>query len=247
MLRFQETAPPEALGRFVHASWSFDAGAGAPPVHHVPPDGCVSIVLGERNATLVGPRMTDLAVPVRAGASFRGVRMRPEAAGLLVGITPAEWVGSVSPLVDADPDLAGAAASNDVDEALSLLLTELESRAGAAALPDALVRDALCAIDAGEFRVEALACGLGVSTRTLQRRFVAATGLSPKAFVRIRRFRLAVGTLLAPEPHPWGRIAVEGGFADQAHLVREITALAGATPSALQARVRRIAHIDVRP
>jgi AraC-like DNA-binding protein len=247
MLRFQETAPPEALCPFVHASWSFDAGAGAPPVHHVPPDGCVSIVLGADHAVLVGPRMTDLAVPVRAGASFRGVRMRPEAAGLLVRITPAEWVGRVSPLVDADPDLAGAAASSDVDEALVLLLTALERRAGSVDVPDALVRDALCAIDMGDFRVESLASGLGVSTRTMQRRFVAATGLSPKAFVRIRRFRLAVGTLLAPGPRPWGRIAAEGGFADQAHLVREVTALAGAPPSAVQARVRRIAHIDVRP
>jgi AraC-like DNA-binding protein len=247
MLRFQEMAPPEALRPFVHASWSFDAGADAPPVHHVPPDGCVSIVLGGVRPRLVGPRMTDLAVPLRAGASFRGVRMRPEAAGLLVRITPAQWVGRVAPLSEADPELAAAAASVDVDEALSLLLAALVSRAGGCDQPDRLVRDALAAVEESDHSVESLACRLGVSARTLQRRFAAATGLSPKSFVRIRRFRLAVANLLRPEPHTWGRVAVDHGFADQAHLVREVTALAGVAPSAVKARVRRIAHIDVRP
>ncbi len=38
---------------------------------------------------------------------------------------------------------------------------------------------------------------------------------------------------LASASTPWAGLAAEHGFADQAHLVREVRALAGVTPSAL--------------
>jgi AraC-like DNA-binding protein len=250
MLRFQESPPPEALRAFVHSMWTFSAEAGPPLVHRVLPDGCVSIVLAmgdeATKSTLVGPRRTELAVPVTAGVRFHGVRMRPEGAGALLGIVPRAWVERVAPLAEANPALAAMLASADLDESRDRLVAALEARA-AGAQPDALVRDALEAIDNGEARIGALAARLGVSTRTLERRFSDTTGLSPKAFARIRRFRLAVANVLRPEPHSWGRVAADHGFADQSHFVREVTALAGEPPSALEVRLARIAHVDVRP
>jgi AraC-like DNA-binding protein len=249
MLRFEEAPPPEALRPFVHAVWTFAAADGAPPVHHVPPDGCVSVVLSPGGAVLVGPRRTDLAVPVHPGDRFRGVRMRPEAAGALIGLTPRAWVGRVAPLAEADAALAAPVAGLDADAALDRLLGALAARAATAPAPDPLVRQAVAAMDAagGEGKVEALARALGVSARTLQRRFAAATGLAPKPFARIRRFRLAVATLLRDAPETWGRVAAEHGFADQAHLTREVAALTGVSPTAFEARTRRIAHVGVRP
>lgn len=259
MLRFEEAPPPDALAPFVHALWTFSVpAAGAPPVHHVPPDGCVSVVLSPGaagvQAVLVGPRLTGLAVPIHPGARFRGVRMRPEAAGALLTLTPRAWVGRVAPLAGADPALAAAVegtgtAGTDVDAALGRLLDALTARAADAPPPDPLVGRAVEAMDAsaGDLRVGALATTLGVSPRTLQRRFAAATGLAPKPFARVRRFRLAAAHLLRAAPEAWGRVAAEHGFADQAHLVREVAAFTGVPPTVFEARTRRIEHVGVRP
>jgi transcriptional regulator GlxA family with amidase domain len=67
-------------------------------------------------------------------------------------------------------------------------------------------------------RVHRLAPQLGVSSRHLQRRFVAAVGYGPKSFQRIVRFQrlLALG-----KRQPEGRLGLTGlalaaGYADQA-------------------------------
>jgi methylphosphotriester-DNA--protein-cysteine methyltransferase len=123
----------------------------------------------------------------------------------------------------------------------------METALPAAAQPDPLVRDALVAMEQGEWRVEAIARHLRVSTRTLQRRFLRAAGLPPKAFARIRRFRQAMSRVLDRPAPEWGRVAAEHGFADQAHLAREVAALTGAPPATAARRLAQIEHVDVRP
>jgi AraC-like DNA-binding protein len=73
-----------------------------------------------------------------------------------------------------------------------------------------------------------------LTPRTLQRRFRAMFGISPKIFVRITRVHLALWHLehthrrgLASLAHVAHRI----GFADQAHFSREFRAMVGVTPS----------------
>jgi len=70
---------------------------------------------------------------------------------------------------------------------------------------------------------------LGLSSRQVQRRFVAAVGIPPKQFVRVIRFaRLWQAASMQP-PHTWAALAAEYGYADQAHMVREFRAF-GADP-----------------
>ena len=45
----------------------------------------------------------------------------------------------------------------------------------------------------------------------------------------------------------WAAVAADLGFADQAHLIREFSALAGLTPVAVAERVRQIGLDGVRP
>ncbi|MFS2055915.1 helix-turn-helix domain-containing protein, partial [Variovorax sp. CT11-76] len=67
------------------------------------------------------------------------------------------------------------------------------------------------------------------------RRFIAlfrgAIGLTPKEYARVMRFDRALA-LAADPARPWAEIAVEAGYADQAHLSREFSALAGMAPQA---------------
>ncbi|MDF1505896.1 helix-turn-helix domain-containing protein, partial [Roseisolibacter sp. H3M3-2] len=118
----------------------------------------------------------------------------------------------------------------------------------AAPPPDPAVRAAVRApVAARGARVgERLAADVGLSTRQLQRRFGRAVGLTPKEFARVRRVRSAIGAVLAREV-AWSQLAAEYGWADQAHMVRDMAAVTGLTPAQLEARLAQIAHGAVTP
>ncbi|MEZ0067389.1 AraC-like DNA-binding protein [Streptacidiphilus sp. MAP12-20] len=85
----------------------------------------------------------------------------------------------------------------------------------------------------GRTRVAALAQDVGWSGRHLQNRFLAEIGLTPKAAARVIRFDLARRRLASrPDRPDLAGLAADFGYADQSHLDREFTALAGCAPSA---------------
>ena len=70
-----------------------------------------------------------------------------------------------------------------------------------------------------------MAGALGLSERQLHRPSLAAFGYGPKQPARILRFRPAVA--LARAGTPFAEVALSTGYGDQAHLAREVRALAG--------------------
>jgi AraC-like DNA-binding protein len=79
----------------------------------------------------------------------------------------------------------------------------------------------------------ALATALGTSTRTLQRRFVDATGASPSAM--LQRFRLDRARDLLRDPsRPVGDVAMAAGFSSQAHFATAFRAAFGQSPTAFR-------------
>ena len=88
-------------------------------------------------------------------------------------------------------------------------------------------------------RAEAVAAEVGLSERQFRRRSQAAAGYGPKTLQRVLRFHRFVRLLdAAPAPPDLAAPAAQAGYADQAHLTRECSALSGLTPATL-ARVRR--------
>lgn len=96
---------------------------------------------------------------------------------------------------------------------------------------------------AGGARITALAKEIGWSRKHLVNRFRSELGLAPKPVARIMRFHRACRLAHAGEARGWAGIAAESGYADQAHLAREFSALAGETPTTW---ARRLALIDSR-
>jgi AraC-like DNA-binding protein len=93
--------------------------------------------------------------------------------------------------------------------------------------------DVYDALNVPQFRVDRLATRLGRSGRTLQRRVRTATGLPPKRFLAVERFRRAVHDI-SVQPAKLSLAACKLGFSDQAHLTREFRRHAGVTPGAFQ-------------
>ena len=82
----------------------------------------------------------------------------------------------------------------------------------------------------GQAKVASIAHEIGWSRKHLARRFADEIGLGPKSVSRIVRLNRAIAAARAGDG--WAGIAVDCGYADQAHLVREFRALAGASPTA---------------
>ncbi|TKT79396.1 helix-turn-helix domain-containing protein [Aquamicrobium sp. LC103] len=72
----------------------------------------------------------------------------------------------------------------------------------------------------------------GWSRKHLAGRFREEIGCAPKAVARIVRFNRAQALASGGRERGWADIAAAAGYADQAHLVREFSELAGATPAA---------------
>jgi AraC-like DNA-binding protein len=83
-------------------------------------------------------------------------------------------------------------------------------------------------------RIGSLAEEVGWTRATLVERFRREVGLPPKTLARLLRFRSAAAQLGSGST-PIARVAVECGYADQAHLTREVRAFAGCTPRQLVA------------
>jgi len=87
----------------------------------------------------------------------------------------------------------------------------------------------------GRAPVTRLAWELGVSRRQLQRRMAGVAGLAPKKLSSIVRFQQALALLRAGEAG--ADVAVDCGYTDQAHLIREFRTLGGITPRMLLDRL----------
>ncbi len=97
---------------------------------------------------------------------------------------------------------------------------------------------ALLKASGGALRIEAVAAELGCSRRHLARRFAEWVGVTPSEYRRLIRFEAATDALRGAPAQPLGELAHACGYADHAHMDREFAALAGATPSAVAARLQ---------
>jgi AraC-like DNA-binding protein len=82
----------------------------------------------------------------------------------------------------------------------------------------------------GQIRIREVASGVGWSSRQLERQFRISMGLSPKAFARVIRFQNLLRLVGEGPLREWAHLALEGGYADQPHMVREFREFAGHTP-----------------
>ncbi|MBI5594404.1 MAG: AraC family transcriptional regulator [Deltaproteobacteria bacterium] len=88
----------------------------------------------------------------------------------------------------------------------------------------------------GRIGVECLARKIGVSRRNLERLFIHHAGLTPKKFCRLYRFRTILGRL-ADSKSNWASIALDAGYFDQSHLIRDFNRFTGYSPAAYMDRI----------
>jgi AraC-like DNA-binding protein len=218
------------------------------------PDGCLDLLWSSRSGLLVaGPdRTAHLSVSV-PGERWVGLRLPPGTGPAVFGVPADELRDQRVPLADlwgrAAADLADRVAAEDARGGAALgrppapaapafrgpsvaaLLEEVAlARLRAAGGPDPLGREVAARLAAGA-TVAATAAEVGLGARALHRRSRLLFGYGPKTLARILRMRRALD--LAGAGTPLAEVAVLAGYADQAHLTREVKELAGVPPTRL--------------
>jgi AraC-like DNA-binding protein len=79
--------------------------------------------------------------------------------------------------------------------------------------------------------VDQLAASVNLSTRRLRDLFILQSSISPKYFSKLVRFNLALRTIVDQPKVPLTNIALDLGFYDQAHFIRNIREFGGISPS----------------
>jgi AraC-like DNA-binding protein len=259
---YAEWAPPIALRAAVACLWAritpeaadqadqtdhADRAGKAAPTGLVLPDAC-SDLIWERGvgAYVAGPDTGPSRPMIKAGTVMVGIRFRPSAGGQVLGMPLSEILNQRVPLADLLPPAAGRLPPTlDPEEAVHRVL-DLTGGLVVDGAPDLAMARAAVLLRDPAARAEAVAAEVGLSERQFRRRSQAAAGYGPKTLQRVLRFHRFVRLLdAASAPPDLAALAAQGGYADQAHLTRECSALSGFTPANL-ARVRRTRQEDTR-
>jgi AraC-like DNA-binding protein len=202
------------FGAGLECAW-VRVGSSAATTARVLPDACVDLVwrAGE-GAVLAGPDTGPVLVPTGPGSVIVGIRFGPGTGAGALGL-------GLEAVRDARVPLA----------ALLARLVRIGLRLHAGGEPDLTVREAARRLADPRTRVDALAADLGLSERQLRRRCRTAAGYGPKTLQRVLRFQRFLG--IAQCGGELAMHAAEAGYADQAHMTREVRRLAGVSPVAL--------------
>lgn len=210
--------------------WTLDVPPGPrPEARSVLPDGCMDLIWTAGRLVVAGPDTHAFRVDPRTSDSCAAVRFGPGTAPVLLGVPAHELRDRRVDLAELWPRTTVAAVAGRIGRAADPA-TALEDFALARSAETG-PPDPLTAAVAGRLRrgssVADTAAEVGLGARQLHRRSLAAFGYGPKTLARVLRLQRALA--LVRTGLSYADAACAAGCADQAHLAREMRALAGTT------------------
>ncbi|MBB4911445.1 helix-turn-helix domain-containing protein [Actinophytocola algeriensis] len=245
MESYVERPPVPELARAVRTVWIQRTGVTAYVQRHLPTGGVeIHFPIGGP-PQLVGPLTGPEIEVIPAHATIVGVRFRPGTAPPLPAVLD-DLVDQRLGLADlwgraVDRLVAAMATALTPERALMLLQAHLRREFRGPTRTDPVVVEAVRALMPWHpVNIDALAGHLALSASQLRRRCLHAVGMSPKVLQRTLRFQgfLALAQAGATASGRRGAdgtagLAIDAGYADQAHLSRECLRLTGLTPRGL--------------
>ena len=267
-MRYTEFKPKPPLNRFVECFWILesDTNAGEISAERILPDGCAELILnfgacfsqhnGEKKSLqprnlLVGQMTGPILISPTGVVELLGVRFHPGGTVPFLRTPMHELTDSVTEFESLAPALHRSLSEATEDlSSMSERVSAIES-----SLLDHLAR---CRKDAwllplaaqvvasgGLISVDHLANMAGISNRQLERRFLNEVGIGPKLLNRILRFQQVFRAVERCDGG-WAPVALECGYYDQAHLIRDFNQFAHQTPSVLFAEQSQLTRSFTR-
>jgi AraC-like DNA-binding protein len=208
---------PSALPHVV--AWRSLASPGG-GLTRVLPDGCLDLIWNDGRVFVAGPDTVAEVSATPPGSRCAALRFAAGTGPAVVGVPADELVDRQVPLEELWP----AAEVRRIVEAVDPLAALQQAARRRWHRPDPAMVALTAAARAG-LPVASIADAAGYSPRHLQRLCKAAFGYGPKTLHRILRLQRAVA--LVRGGRPLAEVSAVAGYADQAHLAREVRALAG--------------------
>ncbi len=257
-MHYQAFQPYPALRPYVRSVYYFLGDAGDPDAPYrfrFPSDGGPELIinLGDPFAagscedrlqtfsggSIIGPLSCHLLTRTAGLTALVAVRFRPGGMAPFFDVPADE-------LTDRSADITTfwgpfgrqteqqAKAARTPGEAVAIVQAALGTRRSQRYSPDARMNRAIDAILAcqGSLQVGRLAQAVGLSRRQFERRFKRMAGLSPKRLCRIVRFTNLCSQIGGMRRREWAQTALDCGYSDQAHMIRECRYFTGHSPQA---------------
>ena len=266
-MQYTEFHPGAPLSRFVECIWTLISPTPPiePQVERILPDGCVELILnfGSRFTQhtdsdkklqprnfLVGQMTGPILISPAHDVDLLGIRFHPGGAFPFLRVPMSEITDQIVEL--------GCLSSTLEAQLLSSCLDVTTPMARVAAVGSSLVKNLPATHDSnlmtmaeivvnsgGVVSVDRLANDAGISCRQLERRFLNGVGLGPKLLSRILRFQ-QVFRAVERADNSWAEVALECGYYDQAHLIRDFNKFARQTPGVLFAECSQLTESFTR-
>jgi AraC-like DNA-binding protein len=244
--RLARHEPAPDLAAFVETHWTVAWSLREPFTQEILPYPNVNMVVEPGLAAVHGVPGGRFSRTLTGRGQAFGVKFRSGGFRPFVDFDVVELTGevrSIETVFGAD----GAALTRAIEEAEdehaaiaryeAFLRERLPAPDPKVALIDAIAAAILA--DPGLTRVDDLAARHAMSVRSLQRLFRGYVGVTPKWLLKRYRLHEAADRMAAGQVEDWAELALELGYADQAHFINDFRAVVGRPPGDYAAAMAR--------
>ncbi|WP_413110218.1 helix-turn-helix domain-containing protein [Thaumasiovibrio sp. DFM-14] len=231
--------------------YSFKAGFSQETTIAIP-DGCIDIVFdcdaNSPTGQVCGTRLEAGAVAFEPGHRYFGFRFAPGIFPDFLAISAQDLIGHEFDLHDVTKDseflLEQVINSDNFSTQISAAKQFLKKkqRRKTSELTNQIITK--IRQHKGNIQIQDLERFSGYTSRTLQRMFKNDIGLTPKGFSRAIRCQSAVYDINHCHDLTFSELAVDLGFSDQSHFLREFKKLVNVTPLEYQNRVKDNTYLE---
>jgi AraC-like DNA-binding protein len=252
---YHEFPPPSLLRKYLVCLWTQTiTGSEVEFEQHVLPDACVDIItINDEAPMVVGPWTQPFVARLAPGTTIVGARCDPGLASGLLGVPASALLNQLAPLSSVCGGAARAgferiAQARGLSARRSAMATAVLNGFAHAGRFDQRTSAAILWLSQRPHgRIEPLSDWIGFSNSQLRHRFNAAVGYGPKMFQSVLRFQRLLH--LAGDknaPRNLARLSADAGYADQAHMTRDVQRFSGRPPTVLLESARCALQLSAR-
>ncbi|MFM2476903.1 helix-turn-helix domain-containing protein [Celerinatantimonas sp. MCCC 1A17872] len=232
--------------------YSFQSGHSEEPTIAVP-DGCIDLLFDcdatTEIAQVCGTTLEARSTKFNENHRYFGIRFVPGSIPSFIDTTASEMIDKQCNLIDvvknADRLIDRVVNAQSFTEQVLIVKEFIGQKA--ARKSSSLTSQVVAKIcqHKGNIQIQELEKFTGYSARTLQRRFRADIGLTPKGFSRAIRCQSAIYDINHSRHHvAFSNLACDLGFTDQSHFLKEFKKLVSTTPLEYQTRVKQKTYLE---